>query len=229
MRLYLNGVEVASRQYTGPLTVNSNPILIGKSGFGEYVHGIVDDVRMYNRAISGTEVQALVAGPNTPPTANAGLDQTVHVGSVVTLDGSGSSDPDGNVPLTYAWSFVSRPTGSSSLLSDMTIANPTFTPDLPGNYTVQLIVTDRLGATSAPDTVTISTTNSAPVADAGLDQSIIVIGTVVRFDGTTSFDLDGTLSHINGRLSPDLLEALQPLSGRIPLRQHLWQTYMGTM
>lgn len=130
---------------------------------------------------------------NISPIANAGLDQTVHVGSIVTLDGSGSSDPDGNVPLTYEWSFISIPDGSTALFSDSKIVNPTFTTDLPGDYVLQLVVTDSLGATSAPDTLTISTTNSAPIAAAGPDQSVIVIGTIVQLDGTQSYDPDGDL------------------------------------
>lgn len=59
VRLYLNGEEVDSRLYTAPLTVNTNHILIGKSGFGEYLNGIVDDVRIYNRALSASEVKII--------------------------------------------------------------------------------------------------------------------------------------------------------------------------
>lgn len=127
---------------------------------------------------------------NRPPTANAGPDQTVHAGTVVTLDGSASSDPDGDM-LTFAWSFLAVPPGSTAALSNPAAVMPTFTPDRPGDYVVQLVVTDAEGAVSTPDTVTISTTNSRPVAEAGPDRPITVIGTTVCLDGTQSFDPDG--------------------------------------
>jgi hypothetical protein len=127
---------------------------------------------------------------NRPPIANAGPDQSVHANGLVTLDGSGSSDPDGN-PITYAWSFLSRPAGSSAPFSNPTIVNPTFVADQPGDYVIQLIVTDSLGAASQPDQVTISTLNSAPSAEAGPDQAVIHIGTTVQLDGTQSYDPDG--------------------------------------
>jgi hypothetical protein len=56
------------------------------------------------------------------------------------LDGSGSTTTGGD-PLTYAWSFVSRPKGSAAALSDEATINPTFVPDKAGPYTVQLVVT----------------------------------------------------------------------------------------
>jgi K319-like protein len=127
---------------------------------------------------------------NIPPIANAGPDQSIHANGLVTLDGSGSSDPDGN-PITYAWSFLSRPAGSSAAFSNPAAVNATFTPDLPGDYTIQLIVTDSLGAASQPDQVVISTWNSAPIAEAGQDQAISLIGTTVHLDGTQSYDPDG--------------------------------------
>jgi hypothetical protein len=125
---------------------------------------------------------------NTPPVANAGPDQTVYVTETVTLDGSGSSDFDGN-PLTFKWSILSKPAGSGAVLSDTTAVKPTFVVDKYGTYEVQLIVNDGT-VDSAPDTVVISTLNSAPVADAGPPQTIHA-GDPVYLDGSASSDVDG--------------------------------------
>jgi hypothetical protein len=133
----------------------------------------------------------LSAVPNQLPVANAGSSQTVHIGQPATLDGSASTDPDNNTPLTYAWSFVSRPAGSAATLSNANTSLASFTPDAVGNFIVQLVVMDSLGAASTPAAVTVSTVNSAPIADAGPDQAITLIGTTVHLDGHTSYDLDG--------------------------------------
>ncbi len=128
--------------------------------------------------------------PNSPPVADAGADQTLFVGDTVQLDGSASSDVDGD-PLSFEWSFAEVPLGSAATLSDSNAVDPTFLIDLPGIYELELIVNDGT-VDSAPDTVTISTENSPPVADAGPDQSVFVTDTV-QLDGSASSDVDGDL------------------------------------
>ena len=125
--------------------------------------------------------------PSSVPVANAGADQTQLLGNTVTLDGSASTDADGDL-LTYKWSFTSKPASSAAALPDSTAVRPTFVMDLFGDYVVQLIVNDDK-ADSAPDTVTISTNNSAPVANAGAGQSVLNGDTVI-LDGSGSFDVD---------------------------------------
>lgn len=78
---------------------------------------------------------------NTPPIAAAGPDQAVTVGDVVQLDGTGSSDADGDA-LTFSWTITQAPIGSAAAFSDDTIVNPTITPDLPGFYVFALFVHD---------------------------------------------------------------------------------------
>jgi hypothetical protein len=90
---------------------------------------------------------------NQPPIADAGPDQTVPVGNLVTLDGSGSSDPDsGPGPLSFSWTQTAGPTIT---LIGATTATPSFTPTEVGSYTLSLVVNDGQ-ADSAPDSVTIT-------------------------------------------------------------------------
>jgi hypothetical protein len=128
---------------------------------------------------------------NTPPVSDAGGSQTVHAGTVVTLDGSGSSDPDENYPLTYLWQITSKPEQSTAELSEPNVVNPSFLADLVGDYTVELIVTDSKGTQSTADTVLVSTFNTPPIPDPGGDQAVIEQGSEVQLDGTDSYDLDG--------------------------------------
>lgn len=130
---------------------------------------------------------------STPPVADAGPDQSAYINNTITLDGGRSSDQDGDV-LVYNWSLISIPTGSSTILLDSSSVTPSFTPDLAGNYEVQLIVNDGK-SNSTPDLVTIvvndgSQINIAPYANAGLDQ-LIQLGSVVSLDGSQSYDENG--------------------------------------
>jgi uncharacterized delta-60 repeat protein len=116
------------------------------------------------------------SGGNTAPAANAGPDRNISTGSLVTLNGSGSTDADGNT-LTYIWSFTSVPTDSAAALSSATVSTPTFTADKDGSYVLSLIVNDGT-ADSAADTVTIT---AATVSATGvLDTAFNGMGYVVH-------------------------------------------------
>lgn len=120
------------------------------------------------------------------PIARPGGPYTGTLGSAVALDGSASLDPDGDLPLTYAWDFGDGTTGTG--------AKPSHTYADSGHFTVTLTVTDTTGLTSAPatTTATIASSNNPPVASAGGPYTGTT-GVAIAFDGSASTDPDGDL------------------------------------
>lgn len=111
----------------------------------------------------GAAFPAGPAGTNTPPTANAGPDQTgIEPSTTVTLDFSGSSDPDG----TIASYNVTQTAGTTVTLNHTDPVHPTYTAPLTlagETETFSLTVTDNSAATSSADTVNV-TVLPAPAA-----------------------------------------------------------------
>jgi hypothetical protein len=85
---------------------------------------------------------------------------------------------------------VSVPAGSQAAIVNPTSPTPVFRADRDGLYVAQLVVSD--GALSSdPDTVSVSTTNTTPVARAGADLLDVPVDGLVPLDGTASSDADG--------------------------------------
>ena len=136
---------------------------------------------------------------NVKPVAQAGLDQAVQIGQTITLDGSASTDADGDA-LSYRWELVSQPVESSTQLSSIDTAITTLGIDAHGSYQLHLVVNDGFGD-SGVDVVLLDVINVKPVANAGTDMSVYV-NDVVTLDGAASMDADGDdLNYIWGLLS----------------------------
>lgn len=93
-------------------------------------------------------------GGGGAPFASAGGDRAVLQNDRVALDGSGSSDPEGD-SLAFRWRIASAPSGSRAALDDAQAERPMFTPDLAGDFVVELVVSDARHD-SAPDRATIT-------------------------------------------------------------------------
>jgi LmbE family N-acetylglucosaminyl deacetylase len=129
-----------------------------------------------------------------PPAANAGPDQTVAVGSVVHLDGSGSSDPAGN-PLTYQWTQTG---GTTVTLSSSTAVQPTFTaPASLDGLTFQLVVSDGQ-ASSDPATVVITVASTAAGPNLALSATATASSQNPSTGQTASKAIDGAVGGYPG-------------------------------
>lgn len=90
-----------------------------------------------------------------PPTAVAGPSLRVVVGDTVQLNGAASVSADPPKPIGYRWRLVTAPPGSKAKLADAATPWPTLRPDVPGAYTLQLVVDDGI-LKSAPATTTVN-------------------------------------------------------------------------
>ena len=150
-----------------------------------------------------TEVKEIVCDP---PTAIAGEDQSVSLGALVVLDGSGSLDCNEVLPDTLTWTFDSLPVDSELDNSRITAgedpAKFSFQPDVAGTYVLRLVATDETDQVSAPDVVlvTVTNSNSKPVADCGGN---LTANEDVRLDmdGSASFDPEAQVLSYNWTLS----------------------------
>ena len=132
-------------------------------------------------------VTITASAANSAPVANAGLPQNVALSTTVTLDGTGSSDANNDF-ITYKWTLITKPAGSIAMLASATSAKPTFRADVSGTYVATLIVNDgKVDSVAAATTVTVSSANSDPIANAGANQNVVLASTVT-LDGTNSTD-----------------------------------------
>ena len=158
LEVRLAQVDVRPALPTLAATVDLATVLGGTTAFAGFTSGTGagwgnHDIRTWTFINSFNPV-----GVNGPPVADAGPDQTVAEtsgGSAVTLDGTGSTDPDGDT-LSYTWTGPFE--GGTA-----TGPNPTVTFAAPGTYEVTLTVDDGNGGVTT-DTVLITVGASAPAA-----------------------------------------------------------------
>lgn len=122
-------------------------------------------------------------------------------GDEIRLDASASTDPDGD-PLEFRWELRERPASSSTAgLKDRELAVARFTPDVTGEYVVEVNVSDRANEVSRSAAIEVVDEESRPpVADAGADV-VAPVGAEVAFDGSGSNDPDGDSLAFSWRFS----------------------------
>ncbi len=172
LRLYVNGVQVASAAATANIATSTNPLQIGgDSLYGQYFNGRIDEVRVYNLALSPAQIQSDMVTPigtGTPPppdtqapTAPTNLGATAASSSQINLSWTASTD---NVGVTGYRVERCQGAGCSNFGQIATPAGTTFGDSgLTANtsYSYRVRAADAAGNLSAYSSVASATTQAA--------------------------------------------------------------------
>ena len=201
-RLYVNGVQVSSRAQTGSISTSSSPLRIGGSPtLGQYFSGLIDEVRIYNRALSAGEIQVDMATPvsmpdTTPPTDPTGITQTGATEVSVSLSWTASTD---NLALAgYGLyrdgALVATATSTSATLTGLTCSTSYLFAvdgyDNAGNRSGKATLT---GATSPCDTVAPTISITAPSSGATVSGNV-----TLSADASDNLSLVGVQFAVDG-------------------------------
>jgi hypothetical protein len=154
---------------------------------GSYALSLTVDDGEHTSVADQSLVTATSVSQDLQPVARPGKPRTVAVGSVVTLDGSGSGDDNGDA-LTYRWTLT-YPSGSSAAIDSPTKVNPSFVADVAGSYEVMLIVND--GQLDSEPAYVAIVARPKPVANISGNADGWV-GATTRLDGSLSSSANGT-------------------------------------
>jgi hypothetical protein len=189
LRLFMNGVQVSSKAVIGSIKTSTGVLRIGGNAiWGEYFSGLIDEVRIYNRALSAAEIQTdmntLVGGGDTsaptvsitapadgatvtgPTTVSANASDNVGVAGVqFLLDGSPLGSEDTTAPYSIPWNSSAATNGSHTLAARAR--------DFAGNQTTSAVV-HVTTSNAAPDTTPPTVSMTAPANGATLSGSVTV-------------------------------------------------------
>jgi glucose/arabinose dehydrogenase/chitodextrinase len=174
LRLWVNGVQVASKAQTGTIKTSSNPLTIGGDPiYGQYFSGLIDEVRVYNVALTQAQIQADMAtaigggggGDTQPPTVSITSPTAGATVSHVTTLTANASDNVGVLSVQFLVDGVSLGTDFTAPYSQ----DWNTTAASNGTHTITAVARDAFNqATSTPVTVTSTNpvfTNEVVVPD----------------------------------------------------------------
>ncbi len=166
LRLYVNGSLAGTLPANGSMSTSNGPLRIGGNAiWDEWFDGAIDEVRIYNRALTGAEIQDDMAEPVgapasdlTPPTTPGNLRATGSTTTSVALAWNGSTDDVGvtGYGLYKDGTLVASPTGTSSTVASLACGQ---------SYTFTVDAVDAAGNRSTKATLTTSTTSCPPGPD----------------------------------------------------------------
>ena len=201
LRLYVNGVLVGTDSASGSIQTSTSPLWIGgNQPYGEHFAGTIDEARVYNRALSVTEIQTVMANPLVPsapdtsaPTAPTGLTATAAGAGQINLSWTASTD---NVGVNgyeverclgagcSGFAAIGTPTGTTFANTGLAASTA---------YTYRVRATDLAGNVSAYSATASASTTAAPDTTA----PTVPTGLAATVAGTTQINLAWTASTDN--------------------------------
>jgi chitodextrinase len=208
LRLYVNGTQVASTAHTGNIATSTNPLQIGgDSIYGQFFNGLIDNVRVYNIALTAAQIQtdqttAVTTGPDvTPPTQPGTLTATAVSAGEVDLSWGASTD---NVGVTgyliercsgagcNSFAQIASTTGTGTTYQDKSVAAST-------SYTYRVRATDaagNLGPYSNTSSASTPAVDNQPPTQPGTLTASAVSGTEVDLSWGASMDNVGVTGYL---------------------------------
>ena len=204
--IYLNGAMVISNNWGSFTPQTTYPLNIGRRlgqpiGLGQTYGGLLDELSLYNRALSQSEIQAIYnagSGGKCPPTpappaiTTQPTNQTVVVGGTATFSVTAS----GTLPLSYQWNFdgtnISGATNTSLVLTNVQLSQA-------GTYAV--LVTNHYGSTnSASALLTVNSLQPCDPPPSGIVAWWPGEGNANDIIGTNNGTPVGALGYTNGEV-----------------------------
>ena len=170
-KLYINGTQVASKAFTGAITASTGALKIGgNSIWGEYFNGQIDEIRVYNRALSPSEIAAdrdsPISGGSPPPPSDttAPTVSLTSPGTGTTVSGSvtvaaNAADNVGVVGVQFKLDGANLGTEDTASPYSTTWNTTTATN---GSHTLTAVARDAAGNTATSTSVTVTVSNSTP-------------------------------------------------------------------
>jgi hypothetical protein len=210
LRLYVNGALVSTTAVSGSISPSTGLLKIGgNSSWGEWYGGLIDEVRIYNRALSVSEIQSdmntPVAGPldTTAPTAPANLTATGSIGSSQ-LGWSASTDNVGVSSYNIHRGAVAGFTPSAANQIGTSTTTGYSDSGLPaGTYYYRVTAQDAAGNISAPSneasaSVTADTIPPSVSITAPADGSTVSNTVAVSADASDNVSVAGVQFKLDG-------------------------------
>jgi fibronectin type 3 domain-containing protein len=195
VRLYVNGSLISTTAAPGSLASSNSPLRIGGNGiWGEYFSGLIDEVRVYNRALSAAEIQqdmnTAISNPDAvPPSAPGTLTATGGLGQI-SLSWGAATDNVGVLRYNVYRSTTSGFTPSAAnRIAQPTGTNYTDSGLATGTYYYRVIAEDgagNLGSPSNEANAAATADTTAPTAPGGLGAS--AVGNTVNLSWNAATD-----------------------------------------